>query len=118
MYDQEPPHLTARMRDFVIDDFGLIDDEAWRRAVGSGITVGTCRAKVGTTICGGHLVALRPYDVGKLRWYETECLDCQHASVAPGGRVLLKSGRASEQPPSMAARREKWAQLSKLGEGA
>lgn len=92
-----------------IDTMGLINDAAWRRAAMDRSVVGRCRASG----CDGFLQAGRPYEVGKITWYEARCLrhDCRHLVAAPGGRVLMRSQLASRQPHAMTGRREQWRKL-------
>lgn len=111
-------HLRRGLYADYVDGMGLIVDHAWRRAVGAQSIVGTCRRHVGAGCCDGYLRALQPYDLGKHRWYEAECMKCGHAMVAPHGKVLLHSSRASEQPDAMAGRREQWKSLADMAKAA
>lgn len=72
---------------------GQIKTGAWGDAAAAGGVIGTCRS------CGGYLVPDDPYRYGDtpLEWYIARCLECGHECAAPGGRVLHKSGRASER---------------------
>lgn len=70
-----------------------INTAAWNRARAERGIIGSCR------LCGGHLVPLETDpNVGPLDWYEAECVLCHHPIAAPGGRVLRRSSRHSEQP--------------------
>lgn len=113
-YDE---HLRRGIYSDYVDGSGLIIDHAWRRAVGAGTIVGTCRQPSGAGCCDGYLRALQPYDIGKHRWYEAECMKCGASVVAPHGKVLLNSGRASEQPDGMSYRREQWRKIADMANG-
>ena len=69
-----------------------VDSGQWNRARAAGEIVGVCR------VCGGYLKALGVYQVGRVEWYEARCIDCGHEITAPGGRVLRRSARFTEQP--------------------
>jgi hypothetical protein len=73
---------------------GEIDHGAWLRACNQAPRehVGTCRH------CGGLLRPRHPWQLGQRFDYEAVCLACGHGICAPGGRVLARSGRASERP--------------------
>ncbi len=65
----------------------------WNRARAEQGIVGSCR------LCGGHLTPLPTEErIGTLEWFEARCLLCQHEIASPGGRVLRRSSRHSEQP--------------------
>lgn len=73
---------------------GSINPGAWTKAEENGEVVGVCRP------CGGFLVvAVYPYrDDDALTWRIARCLACGHECASPNGRVLRKSGRASQRP--------------------
>jgi hypothetical protein len=75
-------------------DHGEILHGAWMRACAEGSFVGTCRH------CGDYLIPLRPHQVnGKRTDYEAHChaSTCGAIMLAPCGRVLAYSSRASER---------------------
>lgn len=115
--DRADEHLSRGLYSDFVDGMGLILDEAWRRAVGAHAIVGTCRQKHGAGCCDGYLRPLQPYDLGKHRWYEAECMKCGSSVVAPRGKVLMRSGLNSEQPDAMARRREGWKAMADAARG-
>lgn len=72
-----------------------IDEYQWNRARAESGLVGTCR------LCGGHLRPLptEPEGTSAIAWLEARCVLCGHEIASPGGRVLRRSSRRSEQPP-------------------
>lgn len=65
----------------------------WNRARAERGIVGSCR------LCGGHLVPQETEPrIVALEWFEARCILCGHEIAAPGGRVLRRSSRHSEQP--------------------
>lgn len=115
--DRRDEHLIRGLYSDYVDGMGLIIDETWRRAVGAKQIVGTCRRKHGAGCCDGYMRALQPYDLGKHRWYEAECMKCTQSVVAPRGKVLMRSGLVSEQSDAMPARREGWKRLADMAKG-
>lgn len=101
-------HLRRGLSHRVVDTTGIIRHSEWCRSAGASEIVGQCRQ------CDGHMVAEPPEQVGRITFYEARCLnDERHRVAAPGGRTLLRSSRASEQPDEMANRRQLWADLRK-----
>jgi len=88
----------------VVDNGTTVNHHAWMRACATGASVGTCR------VCGALLEPCRPDDLGHGRIdYEAQCRNrsvwtrgavagCGQIINAPGGRVLVRSARRSEQP--------------------
>lgn len=70
----------------------LIDSGQWSRAKAASEFVGECRN------CGGYLLPGSIIQVGRIEWYEARCVACGHEVAAPGGRILRRSARWSEQP--------------------
>lgn len=71
-----------------------VNVDAWRSAERTAGVIGTCR------LCGAYLVPDRTRDGehSRIEWFVARCLGCEQECAAPGGRLLRRSGRASEQP--------------------
>jgi hypothetical protein len=78
-----------------------IDHAAWLRACAAGELVGTCRW------CGDQLAPRPAEEVSKIWWYEADCRTCTKIYAAPGGRILKRSSRHTEQPAQWRTERNK-----------
>jgi hypothetical protein len=80
-----------------------IDPDRWRAAAAAGDLIGECRLRG----CGGYMVPDDPPpEPGSPTEFTARCLVCRREVVAPGGRVLARSGRHAEAPEFWARRAE------------
>jgi hypothetical protein len=72
---------------------GLLSAAGYLRAEANGEVIGVCR------LCGGQLLTDRPADEGEtfIAWFHVVCAGCGKQTASPGGRLLHRSGLASER---------------------
>jgi len=82
----------------LIDNSGVIREEAWRRAVAIRDVVGLCRR------CDGLMLAVPIPDSGRTAWYAAECNSCWAEIALPARHIagipLHRSSRHDEMPNS------------------